>query len=83
MLSSVPMSSIAQELDESLRKLDPETAQRVEHLVREALALAGRAPMAKDALGYPSGYFEATAGSFAGEPLDRPASLPPEKRTAW
>ena len=77
------MSSIAQELDESLRKLDPETAQRVEHLVREALALAGRAPMAKDALGYPPGYFEATAGSFADEPLDRPAALPPEKRTAW
>ena len=77
------MSSIAQELDESLRKLDPETAQRVEYLVREALALAGRAPTAKDALGYPSGYFEATAGSFADEPLDRPAPLPPEERTAW
>ena len=77
------MSSIAHELDETLRKLDPETARRVEHLVREALALAGRAPVAKDALGYPSGYFEATAGSFAGEPLDRPAPLPPEKRTAW
>lgn len=79
----MPMSGIAQELDESLRKLDPETAQRVEHLVREALALAARAPMAQDALGYPSGYFEATAGSFADEPLERPAPLPPEKRTEW
>lgn len=36
-----------------------------------------------DALGYPAGYFEATAGSFANEPLDRPAPLPPEKRPAW
>lgn len=77
------MSSIAQELDESLRKLDPETAQRVEHLVREALALAARAPAALDAQGYPSGYFKATAGSFANEPLERPASLLPEKRTSW
>ena len=34
------MSSLAQELDETLRRIDPQAAQRVEHLVREILALA-------------------------------------------
>jgi hypothetical protein len=29
-----------------------------------------------DAMGYPAGYFEATAGSFANEPLERPAQPP-------
>ena len=29
-----------------------------------------------DALGYPAGYFETTAGSFADEPLERPAQPP-------
>jgi hypothetical protein len=33
------MSKLAQELDERLQHLDPETAAHVERLVREALAL--------------------------------------------
>lgn len=33
------MSSLAKELDERLRKLDPRTAEHVERLVREVLAL--------------------------------------------
>ena len=34
------------------------------------------APAGTDALGYPAGSFEATAGSFADEPLERPAQPP-------
>ena len=36
-----------------------------------------------DALGYPTGYFTATSGSFAGEPLDVPPELPQQRREAW
>jgi hypothetical protein len=36
-----------------------------------------------DALGYPAGYFEATAGSFQDEPLERPPDLPFETRETW
>jgi len=36
-----------------------------------------------DAFGYPAGYFEATAGSFADEPLDRPSNLSWESREPW
>ena len=36
----------------------------------------GASTGAVDAMGYPSGYFESTAGSFANEPLERPAQPP-------
>lgn len=36
-----------------------------------------------DAMGYPAGYFEATEGSFATEPLEGPPDLPFEKRDSW
>ena len=41
------------------------------------------APLAADAMGYPVGYFKATAGSFADEPLERPTDLPQESRESW
>jgi hypothetical protein len=34
-------------------------------------------------MGYPIGYFEATAGSFEHEPLERPPQLPLERRESW
>lgn len=37
----------------------------------------------KDARGYPVGYFEATEGSFASEPLECPPDLPLEERESW
>lgn len=36
-----------------------------------------------DAMGYPAGYFEATEGNFANEPLDCPPNLPLQKRESW
>jgi Protein of unknown function (DUF2281) len=32
---------------------------------------------------WPTGYFQKTAGAFAGEPLERPSQLPLEKREEW
>lgn len=79
------MSTVALELDQTLRELDGDTANLLERAVRDALALAQRrqqtAPL--DALGYPLGYFEATAGSFADEPLDPPSDLPLTTREPW
>jgi len=80
------MNVLAQDLDKALNRLDSETATLLESAVRDALALAERrsAPLeARDPLGYPAGYFEATAGSFANEPLDAPADLPLETREPW
>lgn len=72
------MSPLAFDLDRVLRELDSETAALLERAVRDALALAERRAVptgAVDALGYPVGYFEATAGSFVDEPLEAPAEI--------
>ena len=55
-----------------------------EPVVREALDFIlflksrnGTSPAGElDAMGYPAGYFASTAGSFAGEPLERPEQPP-------
>ena len=80
------MSTLALELDCMLKRLDSETARDLERAVREALDLAERQSQtsaAIDALGYPKGYFESTAGSFATEPLDAPEELPQQQRGSW
>jgi len=80
------MSSLALELDRMLGRVDPETATALATAVREAMAQAvQRATSAPptDSLGYPVGYFESTAGSFASEPLDVTAELPMQTRESW
>ena len=80
------MNALASDLNRMLDQLDGETAVLLERTVRDALALAERrAALAEgtDPLGYPMGYFEATAGSFADEPLEAPADLPLETREPW
>ncbi len=80
------MNALAQDLVRTLSRLGSETAALLESAVRDALALAEHRSAlfeARDPLGYPVGYFEATAGSFANEPLDAPADLPLEKREPW
>ena len=53
-------------------------------LERIAAAYRQRVAIAEtDAKGYPAGYFEATEGSFANEPLECPPDLPLEKREPW
>ena len=80
------MHSISQELEQLLNCLDPETALLLEQTVRDAVALATKRATALgdlDAMGYPVGYFDATSGSFATEPLDAPSELPFETRESW
>ncbi len=75
-----PMSAICLDLEQTLSRLDPRAAADLERLVQDALVLArGRsaaAPAAADTRGWPAGYFEQTAGSFANEPLEAPADPP-------
>jgi hypothetical protein len=72
------LHSVSEELDQALDRLDPQTAALLEQTVRDAVALASkRVPGSevRDALGYPVGYFEATAGGFQGERASaRPAA---------
>ena len=75
------MTAIAHELDEKLKTLDDATAASVERLVRDALKLAS-APR-KSASHWPLGFFEETAGAFAGEPFERPPQGEFEKREEW
>jgi hypothetical protein len=84
--SNHAVNPLALDLDRILGQLDSGTAVLLERTVRDALALAERRVAnsgASDALGYPAGYFEATAGSFANEPLEAPQELPMQAREAW
>ena len=85
------MSAIALKLQHALATLDPADATLLERLVNDALALVKKrtskhADVSVDENGWPVGYFEATAGSFADEPFDLPVDDPPEANiaaTAW
>lgn len=79
------MSAVPQELAETLSKLDSQSATALERLVRDAMALvrSTKREGTVDANGWPVGYFERTAGCFAGEPFDIPSDPPPEPTTDW
>jgi hypothetical protein len=80
------MSSLANDLDRVMGQVDQVTATLLEQTVRDALALAQRTGSARDAvdsMGYPIGYFESTAGSFANEPLNAPQDFEPQPREWW
>lgn len=76
------MKSIAEELDRRLAQLDAPTAEKVERLVRDALALADGAS-ARPLSSWPKDYFTRTAGSLAGEEFDRPQQGGSPEREAW
>ena len=76
------MTAIAIELDQKIRKFDPETAVSVERLVRGILQLAEE----KQDLAPKESHREfvkRTAGSFGDEPFERPPQGEFEKREDW
>lgn len=80
------MSTLTLDLQATLKELDPDSATKLERLVRDAMALAQPSkakPVEVDAKGWPVGYFEQTAGCFANEPFDFPADLPLEPIAHW
>lgn len=78
------MLTIVDQLEETLRSLDPQSAKHLEDLVRDALALAVQARKQNGvARGWPPGYFERLAGSFAGEELERLSQGELPTRDVW
>jgi hypothetical protein len=80
------MSNVTSELENTLHQLDARSASLLERLVRDALALvrqSGGPPGSADSKGWPLGYFEQTAGSFANEPLEAPDDPPPTPNPQW
>ena len=75
------MSSIAIELDQKLRSLDPETAASVERLVRDALQLAEK----RHANGskWPVDFWRQIRADWGTEPFERPPQGEFEKREDW
>ena len=77
------MNTVAEELDRRLGQLDRATAERVEQLVLDALALAGETANRPASNPWPDGYFEQTAGVLADERFDRPQQGVSPTREAW
>lgn len=84
------MSTVPLELQDTLNELDPDSATRLERLVRDAIAIVLVQPATKstadgalDKNGWPAGFFEETAGCFANEPFDFPTDLPLEPIANW
>ena len=71
-------------IQELMKQPEPvllEMRQHLDSLVKqEAHNGNGTKPQAS---AWPEKYFERTAGMFVGEPLERPAQLPFEKREEW
>lgn len=64
-------------IEEILKLPDPLLGELQRYV---ALLVEGRSSASK---GWPAGYFQKTAGSFAGQPLERPEQLDFEKRQEW
>jgi len=75
------MNKIAKMLDEKLRSLDPKLAEDLTSTVLEAIKRAEQ--QHGESSGWPEGYFEETAGSFADEPLERAPQGELPKRDEW
>jgi hypothetical protein len=66
--------ALIEEINKQPEPILVEVQQFLNSLVKETKANSN---------GWPKGYFEQTAGSFANEPLERPPQLPFEKREDW
>ena len=80
------MSTLTSDLQATIEELDPDSASKLERLVRDAMALAQPSKTKSgevDAHGWPVGYWEKYAGCLAGEQWDLPDDPPPEPIPEW
>ncbi len=77
------MNRLAVQLDEKLRSLDPNRAQYLEFLVREALDRAEQGKRCTPASEWPVEYFQQTSGVLAGEKFERPPQGEFPDRDEW
>ena len=80
------MTAIARELDNKLKELDARSADSLERLVREALALVDATNHTLEQL--PAGsldpdFFKSIAKEFGSEPFERPQQGNSENRETW
>ena len=78
--------STREALIQEIEKLPEPVLREVRHYLAFLLELERRESNGKAAQptdSWPEGYFERTAGAFAGEPFERPPQLPFEKREEW
>ena len=71
--------SVIKELEEKLQSLDPKTAENLTEMVRRAMQQVDK----QSDSGWPEGYFEATAGSFSDQPLERGPQGELPQREKW
>jgi hypothetical protein len=82
---NLTMSTLTLDLQAALKELDPDSASKLERLVRDAIALAKPSKLESDGVdanGWPVGHFEKYAGCLAGEDWEPPADPPPEPTPA-
>jgi hypothetical protein len=77
------MATVYEELAQVLSRLEPDQAQALERLVRDALALAEQSASQNGQATWPADYFEKTAGALAGEEFERPEQGPLPRRDDW
>jgi hypothetical protein len=82
------MSSVVLDLEQTLTRLDDQSAALLEQLVRDALALVDRqgkvfANNPLDPMGWPVGFFQKYVGCLAGEDWQPPSDPPAEPSPAW
>lgn len=66
-----------------LKNAPEEVARKALKFILELKQRSPRDANELDAMGYPTGYFERTAGSFANEPLERPAEALLDPAPVW
>ena len=77
------MSEIAEQLDATLKTLDPKAALSLERLVRDALELVEARNGGVSPARLPSDFFACVAREFGIEAFERPPQGESEKREAW
>jgi len=79
------MSAVADELEKRLLELDADSASKLERVVRDLIEFsrAEQGKPARDVREWPERYFEETAGSFEGEPLEAPEDPAPVPLREW
>ena len=85
-LDATAVHAVAQQLDELLSQLDPKSASALEQTVQSVLVtVKDRIPTepAKDAKGFPIGYFDTVIGCLEGQPFDYPTDPPPDTVLPW
>lgn len=77
------MTTIAEDLDKTLAAIDAESAEALERLVRDAMALVDRRPSSDGGHCTVAEHFKKFAGVLEGDDWEPPEDPPPEASIRW